>query len=270
MTAKHKIISLYIKRAESHHTKEYITNVFFTSQYGKVSDVRFIKKSNNFGEEYFGAVVTFERWFMNGKVKNLFEQLNSSVDGSIKIFHDYSTRRYWFINEFKPEFPEFEELTTIGSDLPDKERIKELEKLVKSMSAQLLFLQTKQEKNERMLMEFEQQKTQDWLHNLEMKSQLVELESSSIINEKKLKQQIEKLEGENTELIDQVQQLHSHLQEKEFECDELLSELSDEKNIVTYLESQAEEMRDMLKITNYYHRHEYMVNDNKMIMEEIV
>ena len=45
-------LSIYIKRAECSHTKNYIINAFYKNDYGIVSDVKFIKKTNDTGKEY--------------------------------------------------------------------------------------------------------------------------------------------------------------------------------------------------------------------------
>ena len=79
-----KNIMLYIKRAEQHHTKEFITNAFSSNNIGNVRDVRFIKKNDNCGKEYNGVVVIFEHWNMNSLVKSLFDQMSNSKDGTTK------------------------------------------------------------------------------------------------------------------------------------------------------------------------------------------
>lgn len=166
-----KNLTLYIKRAESHHTKEFIIDAFASNNIGKVRDVKFIKKSGC-GSEYNGVVVIFERWNLNSLVKQLFEQMNSSPDGTTKFTYDYLTRRYWIINMYKNNCPEVEEISVVDSNLPDAERIKELENLVKSMTVQMHYIQTRQEKLERQLADSEHKNTQYWIDNEELKSQI--------------------------------------------------------------------------------------------------
>ena len=67
-------ITLYIKRAEEHHTKEYIVESFSKNDIGKVSNTTFIKKYNDNGNSYNGVIVEFERWTMSPNVKKLFDR----------------------------------------------------------------------------------------------------------------------------------------------------------------------------------------------------
>jgi len=249
-------ISLYIKRAESYHTKEYISNFFERNNYGKVHDVRFIKKVSDIGIEYNGAIVTFERWFVNATVKKLFDILNSSADGIIKLIHDPQSYRYWFVHEYKAEF---QVSTKVDETLPDKERIQELEKLVNSMAAQMHFMQAQQEKNERLLMEYEQKETQSWLYNMELKSQLLEKEKEK--------------EAVDDNLRSEVINLTERLIQKETECEQLKEELYEEKSILAYVETQALEMREMIKKseTPYYaYCEETFDYKGKMTIEELI
>jgi len=238
-------ISLYIKRAELFHTEEYITSVLDAQQYGKVRSVRFIKKNSGIGKEYHGAVIIFERWFMNSKVKTLLDQLNSSQDRTAKIVHDHYNQRYWIVNEYKAQFREFEELITIDQKLPEKDRIQELENLVKSMAAQMHFMQIKQESHEKKVMEYEERETQAWLYNMELKSQLVQKEVDPDLKKEKINIDIFKLSNE-------VSSLTIKLIQKQAECEALKEEIYEEQSILAYVQSQANEMREMLKISSSY------------------
>lgn len=164
-------ISLYIKRADLYCTKDYICNAFTVSNIGIVKDVKFIKKSDSAGREYNGAIVIFERWFMNAKVTSLLNDMASSIDGTTKFIYDYHGR-YWFINVYKPLIAESEEFATVDVNLPDKVRIDELEKLVKSMAAQMNYTQLRQERTERQLMEVEEKQSHHALCNMELRFQL--------------------------------------------------------------------------------------------------
>jgi hypothetical protein len=184
-------VSLYIKRADLYCTKDFIINVFEVSNIGIVKDVIFIKKSDNLNREYNGAIVIFERWFMNSTVTKLFDDMDSSIDGTTKFIYDYYGR-YWFVNVYKPVIAESEEFATVDASLPDKVRIDELEKLVKSMAAQMHYAQLRQEKTERQLMELEGKETRHSLCNIELRFQLddknMELEWAKRDNEKALKE----------------------------------------------------------------------------------
>ena len=164
-------ISLYIKRADLYCTKVYICNVFDINNIGIVKDVKFIKKTDNVGREYNGAIVIFERWFMNTKVTKLLDDMASSPDGTTKFIYDFQGH-YWYINVYKPVVPESETIPAVDPSLPDKVRINELEKLVQSMSAQLHHMQHRQEKTERHLMEIEEKESHHALCNMELRFKL--------------------------------------------------------------------------------------------------
>ena len=242
-------ITLYIKRAEICHTKEYISDVFSIQQYGKVSNVRFIKKTNEFGKEYNGAIVTFEQWNMNSNVKILLDQLNSSQEGTAKIIHDHKGQRYWIVTQYKSEFSEFDQITKIDPRLNENDRILELENIIKSMAAQMNFMKTQQEKREKELMDCQQRETQAWLYNMELNSQIVEKDEDIKWLTKK------------------ADNLAYELAEIEAEKQELALELNDQQNILAYVEAQANEMRDMLQIS---FRQENTDTKGKMSIEELI
>lgn len=165
-------ISLYIKRADLYCTKAYICNAFEINNIGIVKDVKFIKKTDSVGREYNGAIVIFDRWFMNSIVTKLLDDMSSSPDGTTKFIYDYQCGRYWYINVYKPVVPESETIPAVDPSLPDKQRIDELEKLVQSMSAQLHYMQHRQEKTERQLMELEEKHSHQELCNMELRFKL--------------------------------------------------------------------------------------------------
>ena len=160
-------VTIFIKRAEENQTKEFIINVFHKNNIGKVKDIKFIKKQNNTGKSYNGVIVIFE------KLNNItiFNQMNASRDGSIKFY--FNNSQYWFITTRNENvLPKCEEIITIDPSLSDKERIKQLEDLVKSMSSQINYMQTKQENFERNIMEYEHKDTQHHLNNIELRAKL--------------------------------------------------------------------------------------------------
>lgn len=164
-------ISLYIKRADLYCTKEYIIYTFASNNIGTVKDVIFIKKTDSIGREYNGAIVIFECWFMNAKVTKMFDDMDSSIDGTAKFINEHSGR-YWFINVYKPIIKESEVFATVDASLPDKVRIDELEKLVKSLAVQMHYNQLRQERTERQLMEVEEKQSHQALCNMELRFQL--------------------------------------------------------------------------------------------------
>lgn len=169
-------VSLYIKRAESHLSSNFIINVFNNNNIGIVREVKFIKKSDNSGKEYHGVIVIFERWFTNSKVNKLLDDMNNSEDGSIKFTYD-KYGHYWYINIYTTcVLPEAQQQTLIESSLPDKQRIIALENLLQNMTTQMHYMQTRNEYNERQLMEYEQKQTRHYLCNVEIRSLLEDKE----------------------------------------------------------------------------------------------
>jgi hypothetical protein len=238
-----KNVVLYIKRAETFHTKEFIIDAFSSNNIGKVRDVRFIQKRGDYGKDYNGVVVIFERWNLNSGVKQLFNQMSDSPDGTTKFTYDYNNRRYWIINVYKPQIPENEEITAVDPSLPDKERIKELENLVKSMTVQMHYLQTRQEKTERQLMQAEHDDTQTRLYNMELRYLVEDSEMDKKWAEEDLQETIKHTES----LRCLNARMSIDLGRKQNECDGLKQELLDEKCILNYIQEQAIEMRDMVK-----------------------
>jgi len=164
-------IALFIKRAEEYHTKEFIVNVFDFNNIGKVKDVKFIKKYGDYGKNYYGVIVIFERWNMNQKVQKLFNEMTSSSDGTTKFYFEYN--RYWIINVHKQQLQECQQvIATVEPSLSDKDKIDKLEELVKSMSAQIYYMQNNNEKTERIIMDLEFKDTHHNLVNEELRYQL--------------------------------------------------------------------------------------------------
>jgi hypothetical protein len=160
--------ALYIKRAELSCTKEHIVDAFAFNNIGIVRDVRFIKKTDNNGREYNGAIVLFERWFMNSRVKELLDKMEASEDGTTKFNYDYSGH-YWYINVYKSQNKEY---VNVDPTLPDKERIEALENSVQTMAAQIHQMTLLQQRMERQLMETEEKMSRQALLNIELRSQL--------------------------------------------------------------------------------------------------
>lgn len=247
-------ISLYIKRAEEHHTESYIREAFeYGNRYGKVREIKFIPKKNEQGKPYNGVVITFEKWFYNPEVQGLFKELQISSTRTAKIIHNKHTQRYWLVSEHKEKEKEKEnveyevaELTTVDKTLSDTNRIEQLENLIRTMSMQMSVMQTRQEKNETTLMECEQHRTQDLLNNMDLQAQ--------IVDKKIEKNCLERLLGfkkdENERLKKTISYLEYAFKKKEEECEELREELRSETCIRSYMETQVDEMRQMLNLSD--------------------
>lgn len=229
--------SLFIKRAEEYQTKEFIINVFHKKNIGKVNDVKFIKKQNNVGKSYNGVIVTFEKWYNN----SLIDEINSSQNGTVKFNFNNS---YWFINVHKE--PELDVNIDINIDVNSlldcsiEERIKQLEDLVKSMSSKINYMQTRQERSERSMMDYEHKDTQHHLNNIELQAKLEDKDVEQTWIEADFKEDIDTLTSENFIL-------RSHLERKYYECEQLREELKEKTCMLSYSENQITEMKQLLR-----------------------
>lgn len=238
-------VALFIKRAEEYQTEEFIIETFASNNIGKVKDVKFIKKHNDIGRNYHGVIVIFERWNMNRLVQTLFSEMAASSDGTTKFYFD--SNRYWIINVHRQKLPECEEMTVVDKSLSDKDKISKLEELVKSMSAQIYYMQNRQEKSERTMMDLENKETYHHLVNMELRSQLEEKDWEKKWAEDDFNEEIEKLRKENEILRCRLDFTAVDLARKDTQCEKLQEELSDSKYILSYVENQAQEMKQMLK-----------------------
>jgi hypothetical protein len=250
-------VSLYIKRVEMYQSKEFIIDTFSKLSIGKVRDVRFIKKVGPTGIDYNGAVITFVSWSMNSRVKQLFDSMNETLDGTTKLIYNYDTNRYWIVSVYKSQFPEFEEITTINPNLPDKEKIKQLETLVKSMAAQIHYMQLRQEKSERQAMEHENNETKNYMTNLNLKCQLEEQTQDSKWTEEDIIEELRETQGEVEVLRCKLACIGIELARKEEECTDLKNKLSNQTN------------NDNWQINNSQIEEDYMPNIGAMSIEEL-
>ena len=111
------------------------------------------------------------------------------------------------------------------------------------MAAQMHYLQTRQEKTERQLMQAEHYDTQIRIYNMELRYQVEDAERDKEWVEEDLQETIKKIES----LRSLNARMVVDLGRKQDECDGLKQELLDEKCILNYIQEQATEMRDMVK-----------------------
>lgn len=239
--------ALFIKRAEESQTKEFIMKAFKKSNIGTVRETTFIKKNNN-GVTYNGVVVIFEKWNMNKYVESLFNKMAESPDGTTRFY--FEPKRYWIINVHKQQLPECEESVVVDTNLSDKERIKQLEATINSMSAQIYYMQTNNERNERHIMEYQQKDIQHHLINTELRCQLEIKDMEKKWMEEEYKKEIQELKNQNLCLTASVSLLETdvakHLKQEQI----LKQDVSDLNNIVDYLENQLDDMSKMISTTN--------------------
>ena len=129
-----------------------------------------------------------------------------------------------------------EEKTKIDTLLPDKEKIKQLEALVQSLSVQICYLKTQEEKSACTIMSYEKENTYARLINSDLRSQveMKELEQEWIKN--KFEKKIESIQKENYFL-------DSKLVESKNEINLLKEELYEERSINEYLEEENNKQR---------------------------
>lgn len=238
-------VSLFIKRAEEYQDKEFIIKMFESNNIGKVKDVKFIKKHYNFYQNYNGVVVIFERWYMNHNVQTLFSEMSTSQDGSTKFYFNHN--RYWIINVHRQKLPECEETTIIDSTLSDKEKIRKLEEVVNSMSAQMFYMQNRQEKNERTMMDLECKHTNHHIINMELHTQLEEKNWEKKWAEAEIDEELQKIRKENGMLRCRLAFSTLDLVRKDARCEKLKQEVRDGTCIQVYIENQIQEMKQLLQ-----------------------
>lgn len=195
-----------------HANEKYICDAFESNSYGKVNYTKFIEKSNNNGDVYYGVIIGMSQWFQNVRVRNLFNELENNEHGTAKIFHDRITQKYWLVNEFKQKLQEdaMQDTSAIVEEtLSDKEKIAKLENLARSLIVQLEHLQKTCEKNEQTIMSYEEQQRHDSIQNMGMRFNVEDkdeelLEKNRVIDEKtrELEEKTRQLEKKNQELED--------------------------------------------------------------------
>ncbi len=264
-------ITLYIKRAELNHDKNYIINACHQCRYGKVSDVKFIEKEDVQGRKYNGAIVIFEDWYNSSLSQQLFSDMAHSKDGSAKLFHDPIRMRFWHVIKFVPkitdDLPIVQEMKMmkLTDGLTEKEKYEEMEKKYNSMAAQMHFMQAQMEKMERLMMEQERQYTQAWIENEELKDQLFQKDVDLAYELRKKDEEVEEiLRQQSLEIMHIEGKYHKILLEqgdKNYQIEKLDQEVRDAHHIMDYLENEAIKMR-------------YMINESfalkKPVVEEIV
>jgi hypothetical protein len=244
-------ITLYIKRAELQHDKNYIINACHECRYGKVKDVKFIDKQDNQGKKYNGVIVMFEDWYNSSTSKQLFSDISASKDGSAKMYHDPIRMRYWHVIIFRPkmfEEPEVQIITkmsmiSLTDGLNDRQQLEEMERKYNSMISQMHYMQAQLEKANAAMMEYERQHTQDWLNNTELKMQLEEKDRERDYELGKKNMEIEVLKWQNTVL-------KMDLEKKNDECEKLDQEVRDCNYIMNYMENETNIMKQMIAKSN--------------------
>ena len=230
--------ALYIRRAELHHTKEYISKALEFNMYGIVKDVQFIAKSSG-TVAYNGVIVIFNSVFLNPRVISLFNDLTDSADKTSKIIHDF-TGKYWIVNEHKQqellEDEEEDEVDDIISEI--SATTSTLTKMVKSSAVQMHYLHKTIQRNERQLMDQSNNETHTFLT---FRDQIEELQKDK-----------EELQEHNKELQEQIKEQNEdkrQLNEELIQCKTKLACLQIQHSID--LKDSKLELDDATQIISY-------------------
>ena len=220
-------VALFIKRAEEYQTDKFIADAFASNLIGKVSNVTFIKKTDGYGRSYNGAIVTFDKWYMNSRVQDLFQEMSHSVDRTARFY--YKPNRFWFIHVHK--LSPTPQPISLDSSLPDKTKINQLEAIIQSMSAQIYYLQTQHEQTERSMMSYEKHHTYSHLINSDLQSQLFMNQVEQGWIKDKAQAVIDSLRKDNNSLASQLLQ-------KQEDISNLKQELYEDKSIIEFIKDQ--------------------------------
>ncbi len=201
---KFNTVSLFIKRAEEFQTEDFIIQAFNENNIGKVSNIKFIKKQNENGTSYNGVIVCFEEWYSNKLTERLLNEMSSSSDGTTKFYFNRS--RYWIITVHQKKNADTEKTIYVDPSLPNEERIRQLESLVQTMACQIHYQETKLQKNETIMMEYEQKHSRSHLLNIDLMSQLEDTKVHELSYQKETAKNIQ-LTSDNEELLEENNQL---------------------------------------------------------------
>jgi hypothetical protein len=249
---KFNTVSLFIKRAEEFQTEEFIIQAFNENNIGKVSNVKFIKKQNENGASYNGVIVNFEEWYSNNITERLLNEMSSSLDGTTKFYFNRS--RYWIITVHQKKNADTEKRIYVDPSLPNEERIRQLESLVQTMACQIHYQETKLQKNEIIMMEYEQKHSRSHLLNIDLMSQLEDAKVNELVYQKEtiknrqLTNDNEEILEENNQLWLENEKLKAEIHKQQNANDELRSRLMLSLFRIYRKNIECEELREMLYV----------------------
>jgi hypothetical protein len=148
---------LYIKRAEINHDEEYIKNAL--DNIGSVKTVTFIAKSNDKGHKYNGAIIHFNYMKFGTDLYQIAQQFETTEEKTAKLYHNAC--RYWIVNQYI-------EHTQIQTPPPLPLINTEGDELIIEYN----LLQHRCERQERKMMEYEEELTRKWFENVDLQIQL--------------------------------------------------------------------------------------------------
>ena len=248
--------AIYIKRAETHHTEEYIKNAFKCNLYGIVKSVTFVQKTNESGQKYNGVLVVMELWYKSPAVSKLFEAISEQKNKEYKMIHN-NQNRYWIVIRYTNPVTENPIVKlNVESSLPSSERIRQLELMVNSMSVQMSQLQKTNKLQEEEITSHKN----DIIHNeLVINELMVQLEDSNYLN-KCLELEVVESNFERSKLANKLISLHENIEDENLVTNipsDILQEIDDMRNMIAYYE-------------NFHNNtHTRNIEDNEMSLIEI-
>ena len=227
--------AIYIKRAETHHTEEYIKNAFKRNLYGQVKSVTFVQKTNDSGQKYNGVLVVMELWYKSPAVSKLFEAISEQKNKEYKMIHN-NQNRYWIVIRYTNPVTENPIVKlNVESSLPSSERIRQLELMVNSMSVQMSQLQKTNKLQEEEITSHKN----DIIHkDLVINELTVQIEECNF-NNKSLEEVIDESNCERTKLANKLISLHENIENANLTSipRDILQEIDDMRNMIAYYEA---------------------------------
>lgn len=229
--------AIYIKRAETHHTEEYIKNAFKRNLYGQVKSVTFVQKTNDSGQKYNGVLVVMELWYKSPAVSKLFEAISEQKNKEYKMIHN-NQNRYWIVIRYTNPVTENPIVKlNVESSLPSSERIRQLELMVDSMSVQMSQLQKTNKLQEEVITSQE-----NGIINKELviNELMIQLEDKNYIN-KCLEIKLDESNFERSNLTNKLISLHEKIENTNLDTiipRDILQEIDDMRNMIAYYELQ--------------------------------
>jgi hypothetical protein len=229
--------ALYIRRAELHHTKEYISKALEFNMYGIVKDIQFVAKTSG-TVAYNGVIVIFNSVFLNARVISMCNDLTDTVDKTSKIYHDF-TGKYWIVNEHKQqellELEDEDDVDNIIETIPHDTKVDTLTTMLKSSAVQMHYLHKSIQRNERQLMEQSNDETHSFLCNAELRDQIEE----HIQDKKQLKKQLKEQDEDNRQLNEELVQCRTMVAclqiQHSIDLKDTKLELDDATQIISYM-----------------------------------
>jgi hypothetical protein len=219
---------LYIKRAEINHDEQYIKNAL--ENIGNVKTVTFIAKSNDKGHKYNGAIIHFNHMKFGTELYQMAQQFETTEEKTAKLYHNAC--RYWIVNQYI-------EHTQMLTPPP----------LINTESDELIIeynlLQYRCERQERKMMEYEEELSKKWFENLDLQIQLEKTDCYLEWKKREIQEEKQKHEEEKQKHEEEIVKLNKELDIKNMHVNVLVrdyetmkQELELVSNMLSYYEQK--------------------------------